>query len=72
MGRGCQRWEEVSRGDGGRGHRHIRQCGMGQRTGKQNVLIKILNFYEILSLGRRHIRQCGMNQRTGKKMGLKT
>ena len=32
MGRGCQRWEEVDRGGGGRGRRHIRRCGMGQRT----------------------------------------
>ena len=32
MGRGCQRWGEADRGGGGRGRKHIRRCGMGQRT----------------------------------------
>ena len=72
MGRGCQRWEEAGRGGGGRGRRHIRQCGMGQRTGKSGfkdlILIKIFNFYEILGRGCSNIRRCGMGQRT--KQGL--
>ena len=34
MGLGCQRLGEADHGGGGRGRKHTRQCGTGQRTGR--------------------------------------
>ena len=60
MGLGCQRLGEVGRGGGGRGRKHTRQCGTGQRTGRNSIIFRS-KFIHLCNIQGHDHKQCLLN-----------
>ena len=60
MGLGCQMLGEAGRGGGVRGRKHTRQCGTGQRTGRNSIIFRF-KFIILCNIQGDDRKQCLVN-----------